>query len=84
MHSSPSGRVALPYLRSWRNRRYLTIRGLAKASGVGTRTINEIELGRRQANFATVGRLAGALGLTSEQLARVNPEQEPPSSTASA
>lgn len=84
MRSSPSGRVALPYLRSWRKRRFLTIRALAKASGVGTRTINEIELGRRQANYATVGRLSKALNLTPEQLAWASPEQATPASTAPA
>lgn len=77
MRTSPSGRVVLPYLRDWRNTRMLTIRALAKASGVATRTINELELERRQANFATVGRLAKALGLTPQQLAHVPPDQAP-------
>lgn len=84
MSTPTSGRIALPYLRAWRNARFLTMRDLASVSKVGTRTINELEHGRRQANFATVGRLARALGLTPEQLAWVNPEQAPPAPTAPA
>ncbi|HLW00090.1 MAG TPA: helix-turn-helix transcriptional regulator [Ktedonobacterales bacterium] len=73
MTHSTSGRVSLPYLRAWRNARFLTIRALAKAARVGPMTISELEHGRRQANFATVGRLAKALALTPHQLTYAPP-----------
>jgi transcriptional regulator with XRE-family HTH domain len=73
MNRRASGRVALPYLSAWRNKRFLTQRGLAEASGISGNTINALEQGYRQANYSTLGKLARALGITPEQLANADP-----------
>jgi len=43
---------------------------LAKASGVAQNTISEIELGKRKARPETLGKLAGALGVSIAELTR--------------
>lgn len=73
MGKQTTGRVALPYLAAWRRKRFITQRGLADASGVSGNAINALEQGYRQANYATLGKLARALGITPEQLANSNP-----------
>jgi DNA-binding XRE family transcriptional regulator len=54
-------------LKAWRQRRVLTQRDLAAASGVGEATIARIETGA-EARPSTVRRLAQALGIRPEQL----------------
>lgn len=71
-----TGRVALPYLVTWRTKQFKTQRMLAANSGVSASAINALERGKQQANYATVGKLARGLGITPEQLVNVNPEAD--------
>jgi transcriptional regulator with XRE-family HTH domain len=48
-------------LREWRAERLLSVRALALAAGVSTKTITEIEYSRQTPSFRTIRRLAGAL-----------------------
>ena len=50
-------------LRELRTARVLTIRDLATAAGVATRTIVEIEAGRQTPRFVTMRKIAAALGV---------------------
>jgi transcriptional regulator with XRE-family HTH domain len=65
-------RVALPYLRAWREERVLTQDELSERSKVSKSTIVRVERGE-VAIVSTVGKLAAALGLTREQLRSQNP-----------
>ena len=58
----------MPPLREVRIRRLLSIRALAAASGVATRTIVEAEAGRQAPRLATMRRLADALGVAPEEV----------------
>jgi transcriptional regulator with XRE-family HTH domain len=53
-----------------RENRALTLRGLAKISGVDANTINQIELGHRKPRPSTTRKLASALGVSVEELER--------------
>ena len=55
-------------LREARIRRLLSIRALAGRAGVVTRTVVEIEAGRQAPRFATMRRLADALGVAPEEI----------------
>ena len=59
----------MPPLREVRIRRLLSIRALAAASGVATRTIVEAEAGRQAPRLVTMRRLADALGVAPEDAA---------------
>lgn len=74
MTQKRTGRVALPYLAAWRTKQFKTQRMLASSSGVSASSINALERGYTQANFATVGKLARGLGISMDQLVHVNPE----------
>ncbi len=50
-------------LRELRTGRLLTIRDLAEAAGVATRTIVQIEAGRLTPRFVTMRKIAAALGV---------------------
>lgn len=56
-------------LKSIRTRRLLTQQALAAKAGVSLNTINRIEQGKLQPRFSTIHKLAGALGITAEELA---------------
>lgn len=57
-------------LRVWRNHRGMTLDALAVASGVNRSYISEIERGRKPGSYVAMGRLAKALGIRLEVLAR--------------
>jgi transcriptional regulator with XRE-family HTH domain len=61
-----------------RERRALTLRELAKMSGVAADTINQIELGHRKPRPSTLRKLARALEVDVEEL--MSPKAEAPSS----
>ncbi len=52
----------MPTLRELRAAKLLTIRDLADRAGVATRTIVQIEAGRLTPRFATMRKIAAALG----------------------
>ena len=56
-------------LRVYRDLRGLTQSALAERSGVNRVTVAEIETGRKQGSVATLRKLAGALGVTVDDLA---------------
>jgi len=55
-------------LKAWRRRRLLTIRSLATAAGVTTKTVVEIEAGRRTPRPGTIRALSGVLGVAPERV----------------
>jgi transcriptional regulator with XRE-family HTH domain len=55
-------------LRHWRERRGYSVRGLAKAAGVGYVSIVRIENGRMSPTVAMLEKLAGALDITLRDL----------------
>lgn len=69
--------IALPYLRQWRERSYLTQTELGEKAGVAYATISRIENGAG-AKIQTIRKLADALGITREQLIRLQPEKVRP------
>ncbi len=56
-------------LRETRAARVLTIRELAEAAGVSTRTIVQIEAGQIMPRFATLKKIAAALGVEPAEIA---------------
>ena len=58
-----------PPLRVYRDLRGLTQAALAERAGVNRVTVAEIEPGRKQGSVATLRALAGALGVTLDDLA---------------
>ena len=50
-------------LRDWRLDRLLSIRELAKRSGVTAKTIVDLEYGRRRPHYETMRQLCAALGV---------------------
>jgi transcriptional regulator with XRE-family HTH domain len=62
--------VQMERLAKLREDRALTLRGLAKISGVDANTINQIELGHRKPRPSTTRKLATALGVSVEELER--------------
>lgn len=67
--------IALPYLRLWRERHYLTQSELGEKAGIAYATISRIENGAG-AKMNTIAKLADALGITREQLIRTQPPKE--------
>jgi transcriptional regulator with XRE-family HTH domain len=55
-------------LKAWRRRRLLTIRGLAATADLSTRTVREVEAGRRAPQPGTIRALSAALEVDPEQV----------------
>ncbi len=55
-------------LRRMREEQGLTVEGLAEKSGVSATTIREVERGAREARMDTVAKLAKPLGLTFDEV----------------
>ncbi len=53
---------------AWREKKAMSQRDLAQASGVAYSTISNIESGKRKASFVTRRKLAAALDLKPEQI----------------
>lgn len=64
------------YLRQWRESRLLTQAELAAKAGVSRDTVVKIETGKQAARFATVRKLAAALGVEPTDLRRLPTEAE--------
>ncbi len=58
-------------LRRIREEQGLTVEGLAEKSGVSATTIREVERGAREARMDTVAKLAKPLGLTFDEVWRL-------------
>ncbi len=58
-------------LREWRAERLLSVRALAAAAGVSTKTVTEIEYGRLVPTFRTIQRLAKALAVDPKEVAEL-------------
>jgi len=56
-------------LREWRVRRMLSIRQLAADARVTPKTLMDLELGRRTAQFGTMRRIAEAIGVPAHEIA---------------
>ena len=56
-------------LQYWRERRFLSIRGLAERAGVKPNTISDIEKGKRTMRRETAEKLAKALEISLDDLA---------------
>jgi len=54
-----------------REQRGLTVEGLAEKSGVSVTTIRDVERGRREARVDTIAKLARPLGLTFDEVWRL-------------
>jgi DNA-binding XRE family transcriptional regulator len=71
--SEQDGRgLPVPYLKAWRDWRLLTQKELADKAKVSEATIVSIENGAN-ARLITIRKLATALGITAEELAREMP-----------
>lgn len=55
-------------LQYWRERRFLSVRGLAKVAGVRPNTISDFERGKRKPRRETAEKLANALDITLDDL----------------
>ena len=60
-------------LRQARAERMLTVRALARAAGCSPHTVHQVETGRRVPQFATIRRLAEALGVQPAEIAEFRP-----------
>jgi transcriptional regulator with XRE-family HTH domain len=74
----PSTRPSLPHLRLWRTWKGYSQRELALQAHVARATIAHLETAQSQANYATVAKLAEALGVTREQLLHEIPQMPLP------
>jgi DNA-binding Xre family transcriptional regulator len=71
------GTVAVPNLRTWREYKLLSRAALAQAAGVTEPAIEKLEMKRSVgARYATVQKLATALGITADDLLRRKPPAE--------
>lgn len=48
-------------LREWRIARLMSVRDLARAAGISTKTVTQLEYGRHRPTFATMRKVAAAL-----------------------
>lgn len=68
--------VPLPYLRAWRLAKMMSQDELSAKTGIAKATLSRLENQKQSANLVTVGKIADALGVTRQQLARENPEPD--------
>lgn len=61
-------------VRVWRHHRGITAHALARAAGLAPSYLSEIERGRKPGSFDAMTRLARALDVAIEDLARVDPD----------
>lgn len=55
-------------IRAWREHRGLTVKALAEAAGIAPAYLSQLETGKRDGTVATVKKLAGALGVSVDDL----------------
>lgn len=63
------------HLRSVRQRRYLTLRGLSALTGVTPANLQRIEMGKARPRPTTIRRLAEALGVDPSEIADFEDEE---------
>ena len=56
-------------LREWRTERLWSVRDLADAAGVSTKTVVQLEYGRQRPNYTTMRRLSEALQVEPREIA---------------
>lgn len=66
--------LALPYLRAYRHKAFLSQSELAKMAGLASSTISFLENGDSKASRSAIRRLAEALKITPQQLINEDPE----------
>jgi transcriptional regulator with XRE-family HTH domain len=72
-----AGTVAIPFLRLWREYTLLSRAALAQEAGVTEPAIEKLEMGRSMgARYATVRKLAKALGISADELLHHKPPEE--------
>lgn len=64
----------LPYLKAWRMHKLIAQNELAGRAGIAKSTLARAERGDEVVNFGNIRKLAGALGVTPEQLMHEDPE----------
>ena len=55
-------------LRAWRTERLWSVRDLAARAGVSTKTVVQAEYGRQRPTYATMRRIAEALGVPAAEI----------------
>lgn len=70
--------VELPYLRAWRIHKAISQSELIERSGLARSTIARAETGKEVVSFPNIRKLADVLGVSPEQLMRVDPEADAP------
>lgn len=68
-----TGHETLPYLVGWMKSKRITIRRLSALSGVSPNTITTLRKQRHQAKYDTIERLAKGIGITPDELVKINP-----------
>lgn len=72
-----AGTVAVPFLRLWREYKLLSRAALAHEAGITEPAIEKLEMGRSMgARYATVQKLAKALGISTNELLHRKPPDE--------
>jgi DNA-binding XRE family transcriptional regulator len=71
-----SNGYAVPYLRAWRQRAYLTQGALADLAGINKHTVQNLEVGRYRASCYSIQALAEALTITPQQLVEESPHKQ--------
>jgi len=65
---------ALPHLQRWRLNKYMTQADLINRSGVSRATVVRAERGGEIVSVANIKKIADALGITPDELVRVDPD----------
>jgi len=66
--------VELPYLRAWRIRKAMSQGELIERTRLARSTVARAETGKEVVSFPNIRKIADALGITPEQLMRVDPD----------
>lgn len=66
--------VELPYLRAWRIHKAVSQSELITRTALARSTIARAETGKEAVSFPNIRKLAEALGISPEQLMRVDPD----------
>lgn len=64
----------LPYLKAWRIKQLMTQAELVAKSGLARATVVRAETGTEAVRFANIRKLAEALGISTDELLRRDPE----------